>query len=524
MFTVIVTGLEEGHIGGPVVPGGGVLTPQPGEAKIEPQPGESDPNGDVTASVAQLLALVAGGRAAPPPRPGKTKDEAATTEKPQAKAETEIALGQPVAPGIVTIVPAIPVAAAPAAFVEAPKAAAQSPAMAAAPAPLPSGAAQPLLASTATEAPASLAPSMQPALPVAAPPFAGPIPAAVSPGSAPQASSLLSLLAGTAAVAPQANPEPAAAAPATVAAAVIPAASVAVPSPAVAAMPDAQAAIRPAASPQPPSIPSGAAPVIAPAVLIDAKSDTAAAAEPALPTTPATNATAATASPAPQPASQPAPAVLQALPAAFAGKEAAKPVSIERSRPASSPSPAAPLATAAPRLIDAQILGSSAPAPAADMRPANADAAAAPVQGLVIERQLDLAHQQDWIDQVARDIAGMAGGEGKILNFRLSPEHLGNLQVEIVQSHHGAAVRFSTDSEAARTMIADAQPRLVAEARAQGVRIAEAHVDLSGSGSGDPRRQPTAAPETAPIRTARSLQEDRTDDGKPSPNRRDLYA
>jgi len=43
-------------------------------------------------------------------------------------------------------------------------------------------------------------------------------------------------------------------------------------------------------------------------------------------------------------------------------------------------------------------------------------------------------------------------------------------------------VRLTADTEAARTIIADARPQLVAEARAQGVRIAETHVDL-GSGS-----------------------------------------
>jgi flagellar hook-length control protein FliK len=51
-------------------------------------------------------------------------------------------------------------------------------------------------------------------------------------------------------------------------------------------------------------------------------------------------------------------------------------------------------------------------------------------------------------------------------------------------------VRFSADNEATRAMIADAQPQLVAEARAQGMRIADTQVDLSspgGSSGGAPQ-------------------------------------
>ena len=63
---------------------------------------------------------------------------------------------------------------------------------------------------------------------------------------------------------------------------------------------------------------------------------------------------------------------------------------------------------------------------------------------------------------------------------------------------------MTVDTEAARQILSDAQPRLAAEARAQGVRIAETHVDLSGSGRhapGDQRRQDEAR-QTPLIRTA----------------------
>ena len=56
-------------------------------------------------------------------------------------------------------------------------------------------------------------------------------------------------------------------------------------------------------------------------------------------------------------------------------------------------------------------------------------------------------------------------------------------------------MHMTVETETARQILTDAQPRLTAEARAQGVRIAETHVDLSGSGRhapGDQRRQDDA--------------------------------
>ena len=91
------------------------------------------------------------------------------------------------------------------------------------------------------------------------------------------------------------------------------------------------------------------------------------------------------------------------------------------------------------------------------------------------------------------------------LRFRLHPQTLGHLQVELQQGDRGTAVRLTVETEAARQLLADAQPRLAAEARAQGVRIAETHVDLSGSGRhapGDQRRQDDAR-QSPMIRTAR---------------------
>jgi len=173
------------------------------------------------------------------------------------------------------------------------------------------------------------------------------------------------------------------------------------------------------------------------------------------------------------------------------------------------------LTPAAPAAVPA-----AAPMPAADLpQPAlspapmqSAPAAAekiATVDGtrtsdLAVERKLDLSRDSAWLDRLARDISRAASDDSP-LRFRLHPQTLGSLQVELQQGDRGTAVRMTVDTEAARQILTDAQPRLTAEARAQGVRIAETHVDLSGSGRqapGDQRRQDEAR-QTPLIRTAR---------------------
>jgi flagellar hook-length control protein FliK len=99
-------------------------------------------------------------------------------------------------------------------------------------------------------------------------------------------------------------------------------------------------------------------------------------------------------------------------------------------------------------------------------------------------RHLDLARDNQWLDRLAHDITQAATANGH-LKFQLNPEHLGSLQVEIANSAAGTSVRMTADNDAARTILVDAQPRLIAEVRAQGLRIAESHVDLgSQTGSG----------------------------------------
>jgi flagellar hook-length control protein FliK len=181
------------------------------------------------------------------------------------------------------------------------------------------------------------------------------------------------------------------------------------------------------------------------------------------------------------------------------------PVKAAQKQVAASPAPVA-IPTAAP--APSTELPQPALSPAATQPVTAAGEKTSTVDGtrtadLAVERKLDLARDGQWLDRLARDIARAASDDSP-LRFRLHPQTLGSLHVELQKSDRGTAVRMTVDTETARQILADAQPRLAAEARAQGVRIAETHVDLSGSGRhapGDQRRQDEAR-QTPLIRTA----------------------
>jgi hypothetical protein len=171
------------------------------------------------------------------------------------------------------------------------------------------------------------------------------------------------------------------------------------------------------------------------------------------------------------------------------------------------PAPAAtapqPVQQAVPNPVQ-QLVPAMAEAPA---QPALEPTVALPRETVAeaVERQLDVSADGEWLDQLARDIVrtGAGGGEGGALRFRLNPETLGQVRVELSQSAEGATVRIAAETEGARALLADAQPRLLAEARAQGVRIAETEVSLAGFGSSPEQQQRREEAQAEPrLRTA----------------------
>lgn len=170
------------------------------------------------------------------------------------------------------------------------------------------------------------------------------------------------------------------------------------------------------------------------------------------------------------------------------------------------PRPAAPTAlkmpeTSAPAdaAIDqprtADTVASLFPVPTSQAAPApNAPdvGASNPPVDASVTRELSIARDGQWLDTLARDIAATAGKDGQ-LSFRLDPHHLGSLTVHIRHSDEGASIRMTADTESGRAMLADAQPRLAAEARAHGLSLRETSVDLGGSNADTSQQQAQTA-------------------------------
>jgi hypothetical protein len=101
----------------------------------------------------------------------------------------------------------------------------------------------------------------------------------------------------------------------------------------------------------------------------------------------------------------------------------------------------------------------------------------------VADRQLDLAKQGAWLDSLSRDIASAAAPTGTV-RFQVSPQNLAPVSVELRRGEDGSAVTLTTNDETTRSILSDARPQLIAEARAHGLTIADAQVDLGSSTSG----------------------------------------
>jgi len=117
-----------------------------------------------------------------------------------------------------------------------------------------------------------------------------------------------------------------------------------------------------------------------------------------------------------------------------------------------------------------------APEPPPTSRSAGVPAASAKGD-TVVQQTLTIARDGAWLDRLARDIA--SAGNGGDLQFKLDPERLGSLSVAITHGGDGVSIRLTADNDATRNLLLDAQPKLLAEARAQGLKISDTHVDLN---------------------------------------------
>jgi hypothetical protein len=82
-------------------------------------------------------------------------------------------------------------------------------------------------------------------------------------------------------------------------------------------------------------------------------------------------------------------------------------------------------------------------------------------------------------------IEALQGG-GPVRETRLSlmPEGLGKVDISIRQDDAGLHVQFNTDTQAARQLIADAQPKLAEIAQERGIRLGSTSVESNATGTG----------------------------------------
>ena len=89
---------------------------------------------------------------------------------------------------------------------------------------------------------------------------------------------------------------------------------------------------------------------------------------------------------------------------------------------------------------------------------------------------VDMGVSGQWIDGIARDIAGMSanGAQGR---FHIRADQLGAVQVDIHQGANGASVNLTVASEAAEMALRQDSDRLKLDAGMAAVRIAEVKVE-----------------------------------------------
>lgn len=233
-------------------------------------------------------------------------------------------------------------------------------------------------------------------------------------------------------------------------------------------------------------------------------------------------AVAAAAKPAPPAAKQP-----DAVSGVSASATGDKGDAAAASLPAAAPA-APPVAIAAPS------------APAVDAASASLGAAQTPAAGVVLQHHIDLAQDSAWLDGLARDIARSAAGAdgtgGGMLNFRISPRHMGDVQVALATGAEGTAIRMTADTPAAHALLTDSRHVLVAQAEAHGMRVSEARIDLasnagqassgglSGGAPGGSGGQGAAPEPRGNLLTMLPQRGRRGDEAAPSLPRRERYA
>jgi len=144
--------------------------------------------------------------------------------------------------------------------------------------------------------------------------------------------------------------------------------------------------------------------------------------------------------------------------------------------------------SASPLVLTSLAAPAARPITAADGNVVLAEASAAP---------LDLSPDLAFLDRLSAEISDMAREGGK-LHFRLTPAHLGRLDIAVEAQGDTVSVHMQTQSPEAKSILTDAQSGLTQDLAARGLRLTETTVTLAGDGSLPRRNQqmPAATIET----------------------------
>lgn len=100
------------------------------------------------------------------------------------------------------------------------------------------------------------------------------------------------------------------------------------------------------------------------------------------------------------------------------------------------------------------------------------------------ERPLLDLHSNDWAARLTHEILIARESATSELTFRLTPRHLGTLEVGLAGTPQGLLVELRPSSEEARAIVAREEPRLIEELRQSGVAVADPALQSGASGDG----------------------------------------
>lgn len=186
-----------------------------------------------------------------------------------------------------------------------------------------------------------------------------------------------------------------------------------------------------------------------------------------------------------RPVDAPSPAVPRRVPVTPVVAAAASPAATTMTAADLIPAALRPRAAAAPvvTVTDPAIVGLSAPV--ATVSPA---AEPAPID----------THAAEWIEGMIEQIEVLrdarADGASATTRIRLSPDALGAVEIVLVGEGEAIEVRINADTAAARTLLAEAAPRLTDMAEARGLKLAQGDAGQPGQHQAQRQQQPQDQP------------------------------